>query len=404
MKYNQGLILSATVLATLAMGATTLTANAATTYKRSKITKVSSKAYYSQRQTGKTYQFKGTAKKLVFKANHALKNYTKTTWQASKKTMVTKNGKQYLYYYVKNSRNGATGWVYSKYLKAGKNFQATTATTATATTYTPAKTGKVYTLSGDNTYVKFSNGQALKTGENYTQTQQRYVYKAGKKYLYYFVTSADKKVSGWTWHGYLKADSSTGSASATTTTNTNNTTTTDTNNTDSTETDSSVNNSTPVWATDDGQRARVGIPMSDLKAYLKAGHQYNSGLYAEESDDPSAPYPLLLATNVFYGPDKSNAYSRYDTLQGTVNGHAYVLEDSDNIVQLAPANGDALFQKIGTAMFFVSLNKPEATTQYATGDKDAYKMYGPSWFQYKLDGSHTYWVYNLDKGQWESFK
>ncbi|MFC6163409.1 hypothetical protein ACFP3T_01820 [Lactiplantibacillus dongliensis] len=403
MKHNQGLILSATVLATLAMGVTTLTANAATTYKRSKISKVSSKAYYSKRQKGKTYQFKGTAKKLTFKANHALKNYTKTTWQASKKTTVTKHGKQYLYYYVKNSRNGATGWVYSKYLKAGKNFQATTPTTTTTTTYTPAKAGKVYILNGDNTYVKFSNGQALKTGENYTQTQQRYVYKAGKKYLYYFVTSADKKVSGWTWHGYLKADSST-SASTTTTTNTNNTTTTGTNNTDSTATDSSVNDSTPVWATDDGQRARVGIPMNDLKAYLKAGHQYNGGLYAEESDEPSLPDPLVLVSDISYGPEKNNAYSRYDVLQGTANGSDFVVEASDDVVQLIPKNGDALFQKMGNTKVFASLSKPEVTTQYATGDKDAYKMYGPRWFQYNLDGSYTDWVYNLDKGQWESFK
>ncbi|MFC6163408.1 hypothetical protein ACFP3T_01815 [Lactiplantibacillus dongliensis] len=389
MKYNQGLILSATVLATLAMGATTLTANAATTYKRSKVTKVSSKAYYSQRQTGKTYQFKGTAKKLTFKANHALKNYTKTTWQASKKTTVTKHGKQYLYYYVKNSRNGATGWVYSKYLKAGKNFQATTPTATTATTYTPAKAGEVYTLNGDNTYVKFSNGQALKTGGNYTQTQQRYVYKAGKKYLYYFVTSADKKVSGWTWHGYLKADSSTGSASSTTA-NTNNTTTTGTNNTDSTATDSSVNDSTPVWATDDGQRARVGIPMSDFDAYIKSGHKYTLGLYSSVVGDAK----LVLATDVTYGPNPNNPYSNYAVPEGIVDGKLSVL-----VGDRVPADGDALY--VEDEAFFMSFNAPEKQTEYQTNNVDAYKDFGPSWVQYSMDGSKTFWKYNLRTNQWD---
>ncbi|WP_318765869.1 CAP domain-containing protein [Lactiplantibacillus carotarum] len=36
------------------------------------------------------------------------------------KTTITKHGKKYLYYYVRSSKNGSTGWVWHKYLKIGK--------------------------------------------------------------------------------------------------------------------------------------------------------------------------------------------------------------------------------------------------------------------------------------------
>ncbi|MFD1421933.1 hypothetical protein [Lactiplantibacillus songbeiensis] len=378
MKHNQGLILSATVLATLAMGATTLTANAATTYKRSKVTKVSSKAYYSQRQTGKTYQFKGTAKKLTFKANHALKNYTKTTWQTSKKTTVTKHGKQYLYYYVKNSRNGATGWVYSKYLKAGKNFQATTPTTTTATTYTPAKMGKVYTLSGDNTYVKFSNGQALKTDENYTQTQQRYVYKAGKKYLYYFVTSADKKVNGWTWHGYLKEDSSSDSS---TVTNANNTTITDTNHTDS-STASSTGDVTPAWATYDGKRSQLVINSNDFGSFLAGGHTYGPGVY----------YNGKAYTDIHNVYDTSNPYQYGQQLSGLNDGKLTAMKHGSVNIYV-PIDGDVLFIEDGayTGVLVPSFN-PESGSELS----------GADYFQYMPDtNNYVIWRFNLKTKQWD---
>ncbi|MFC6163407.1 hypothetical protein ACFP3T_01810 [Lactiplantibacillus dongliensis] len=386
MKHNQGLILSATVLATLAMGATTLTANAATTYKRGKITKVSSKAYYSQRQTGKTYQFKGTAKKLTFKANHALKNYTKTTWQASKKTAVTKNGKQYLYYYVRNSRNGATGWVYSKYLKAGKNFQATTATTATATTYTPSKAGKVYTLSGDNTYIKFSNGQALKTGENYTQTQQRYVYKAGKKYLYYFVTSADKKVSGWTWHGYLKATDN-----ASSTTNTNNVATTEPNNNADSSTNASTSDSTPAWTSYDGKRSPIIIYEEDFNTFLRQGNTYSLGVY----------YGGELYTNMHYKYDTSNPYVYQQKLVGTVNGQEKdVPSPSWKVANVkVPADGDTMQDDENN---YFSIYAPAASFKPGITSQHEDYVSGANWFQYNIkDNNYTQYQYNLTLNQWD---
>jgi len=380
MQHKQGLMISATVLAALALGTTTLTANAATTYKRSKVTKISTKAYYSQRQTGKTYQFKGSAKKLTFKSNHALKNYTKTTWQASKKTTVTKHGKQYLYYYVKNSRNGATGWVYSKYLKAGKNFQATTATMGAATTYTPAKAGKVYTLSGDNTYVKFSNGQALKTGENYTQTQKRYVYKAGKKYLYYFVTSADKKVSGWTWHGYLKANSSTSSVATTTN---GATTTTGANNTDSSTTNSSVDNSTPAWASYDGKRSPLIIDTGDFFGLLVKGGTYSLGVY----------HGGELYTNMHYKDDKSNPYFYQRKLVGMVNGQEKDVSTSWRVPNVyVPADGDTMYNGEGS---YFSIYAPAAN--FKSGNETSV-----NWFQYNVkDNNYTKWQYNLTLKQWD---
>ncbi|WP_318765864.1 CAP domain-containing protein [Lactiplantibacillus carotarum] len=57
---------------------------------------------------------------MKLKKNHNLKNYKKSTWVRLKKTTITKRGKKYLYYYVKSSNNGATGWVWHKYLTAGK--------------------------------------------------------------------------------------------------------------------------------------------------------------------------------------------------------------------------------------------------------------------------------------------
>ncbi|MFD1421932.1 hypothetical protein [Lactiplantibacillus songbeiensis] len=373
MKIKNLLTISATVLVTLAMGATTLNANAATTYKRSKITKVSSKAYYSQRQTGKTYQFKGTAKKLAFKANHALKNYTKTTWQASKKTTVTKNGKQYLYYYVKNSRNGATGWVYSKYLKAGKNFQATTATTVTTTTYTPARAGKVYTFGGDNTYVKFSNGQALKTGENYTQTQQRYVYKAGKKYLYYFVTSADKKVSGWTWHGYLKADSSAD-------------TKTDVNS--SSQKDSTVNDDTSL--TDSNADSNKGSSSSEsniIKIDSLRGIWWSKGTYV-----PGVYINGQLYTNTHNVYDEYN----YTTFMGESNGKLVAVGSSDLVDAVTPANGDVLE---GDDDDFFSLNAP---SDGFNPDSRHNSTASWSWFQYQPQSNdYVTWQLNVKNGNWD---
>ncbi|RRK09228.1 hypothetical protein D1831_13865, partial [Lactiplantibacillus garii] len=91
---------------------------ASATYKRTKIVKVSKKAYYTTKNA-KTYTLNGSAQKLRLRANHNLKDYRNSTWTRSKKTTITKHGKKYLYYYVTNAKDGVTGWYLQKYLKAG---------------------------------------------------------------------------------------------------------------------------------------------------------------------------------------------------------------------------------------------------------------------------------------------
>ncbi|MFC6181439.1 hypothetical protein [Lactiplantibacillus daowaiensis] len=390
MKNKQVLALSATVLATLAMGATTLTANAATTYQRGKITKVASKSYYAQRQTGKTYQLTGTAKKVTLKANHALKNYTKTTWVATKQTKITKNGKQYLYYYVKNSKNGATGWVYSKYLTAGKNFQATTAKTTTATKYNQAKAGKLYTLTGSNAYVKFSNGVALKADTTYTQTQQRYVYKAGKKYLYFYVTTTDAKVGGWVWHGYLKADSSTSSTNSTTTNSTSNGTTTGTTDNNS-STNTSTSDSTPAWASYDGKRGPIIIDEEDFNSYLWKGNTYDLGVY----------YNGKRYTNVHYKYDTSNPYLYKQTLVGTTDGKevAMTWSGAGSINIKVPVDGDAMLDDENN---YFSIYAPSNSFKPGITSGHGDQVSSGTWYQYNVEANnYSKWQMNLTTKQWD---
>lgn len=195
------------MVAVLALGIVrgTIPAQAATTYHRTKTVKVSQKAYYSTSKTGKAYNFSGSTRKFKLKANHALKNYTKTTWTRSAQTYVTKNGKKTLYYYVTNSNHKVKGWVYAKYLKAGKNYQATKATKTAKKAYYRAKSAKLASFTGSNSYTKLKNGAALKTNLTYNKTQQRYLYLNGKKTLYYYVTSADGKSKGWIKSSNLKA-------------------------------------------------------------------------------------------------------------------------------------------------------------------------------------------------------
>ncbi|ETY74169.1 hypothetical protein [Lactiplantibacillus fabifermentans] len=195
-----------TVGITMLLGCTTLipalNANAATTYKRSKQTTVASKPYYAKSATGNTYTLKGSAKKTTLKANHALKNYMSTTWTRSKTLKLTRGGKATTYYYVKNAKTGATGWVKSSSVNAGKNFQGTTAKKSSGS-YQRAKAGKVYAISGNNSYVKFGKGTALSTTATYKRSKVRTIYKRGKAYQYDYVTSG--KTKGWVLHSYLKA-------------------------------------------------------------------------------------------------------------------------------------------------------------------------------------------------------
>ncbi|MFC6181440.1 hypothetical protein [Lactiplantibacillus daowaiensis] len=375
MKNKQVLALSATVLATLAMGATTLTANAATTYQRSKITKVAAKAYYAQRQTGKTYQLKGTTKKATLKANHALKNYTKATWTATKKTKLTQNGKQYLYYYVKSSKNGASGWVNSKYLAVGRNFQATTATSTSVTKLAVAKAGKYYSLNGSNAYVKFSHGVALNSDATYTQSQQRYVYKAGKKYLYYYVTSADGKATGWVWHGYLKAATD---SSVTTTGTVNNTTTTEKfseSNKTTNETGNSDSNNT-----ESNNSGLNIVKRSTFLQNLDDNQTYAPGVYIEGQ----------LYTNIHYVVDEYNHQSLFGDHDGKTVDTGYGPWDT-----IFLANGDVL-SDVDT---FYSTSAPidGFNPMQGTSDKATY-----TWQQYHAPGyTYTEWQFNVVTKKWD---
>ncbi|WP_338209878.1 CAP domain-containing protein [Lactiplantibacillus paraxiangfangensis] len=178
------------------------TAQASGKISRSKEVLVSAKSYYSTSNKGRTYKFKGSAKHLVLKHNHKLSNYKTTTWTRTKKTTITKHGKKYLYYYVRNNKNGAKGWVWHKYLKAGKNYQSSKVTSFSGT-YQAKKLGKFYKVAGSTKYVRFSQGTKLAGNVKYTVSQKRTIYKKGKAYRYYYVTNPGTKQQGWTWNGYL---------------------------------------------------------------------------------------------------------------------------------------------------------------------------------------------------------
>lgn len=195
---------AALLTAVTTLGLTTMIsqASSSTTYQRNKITKVKAQPYYSTRNA-KTFRFVGTPAHFKIKANHNLKNFKNSTWAVSKKAAVKHNGKSSLYYYVKNARNGATGWVWHGYLKAGKDFQVTTAKNITAKNYIRAKSGKIYQFKGSNRFVKQTNGRALSTKQTYRVTKQRTLYKKGKAFKYYYVTSTNG-VKGWVWNQYLK--------------------------------------------------------------------------------------------------------------------------------------------------------------------------------------------------------
>lgn len=191
-----------TAMTTLSLVTTVTQASGNTNYQRNKITKVKAQSYYATRNA-KTFRFVGTPRHFKLKANHNLKNFKDSTWTVSKKTTVKHNGKSSLYYYVKNARNGAAGWVWHGYLKKGRNGQMSKAKTVQAKNMVQAKNGKVYQLRGNLQYVRLINGKALSKTVTYHVTKQRYIYKQGTTSLYYYVQGSNG-LKGWTWHGYLE--------------------------------------------------------------------------------------------------------------------------------------------------------------------------------------------------------
>ncbi|WP_318766349.1 hypothetical protein [Lactiplantibacillus carotarum] len=220
MRWKKELIVALGLLTTVTItGMNSVTAHAANTYHRGKTTTIKAKAYYSTSKTGKTYRLSGSAKRTKRTASHALKSALKTTWIASKQTTLTRSGKTATYYYVKNAKTKASGWVLRSQLKAGKNYQSSAVKTTTATAYQQksAHVGKLYPISGSNQAIKFGKGTALKSAVTYTKTKQRTIYKAGKGTQYAYVTAG--KTHGWVASTYLKRKSNVGQTVKGSTTN-----------------------------------------------------------------------------------------------------------------------------------------------------------------------------------------
>ncbi|GAX07924.1 hypothetical protein IWT5_01075 [Secundilactobacillus silagincola] len=180
------------------------TANASTVYHRTSIKNVKSTAMYSTSNKGKTYSFKGSAVHFTLKSSHNLKSYHNSTWTKAKQTTIKHGRHSSTYYYVKNAKNGASGWVNKLYMKTGRDYQLSNPKNVTSKDYIMKSNGKVYQLKGNNNWFQFKSGQSLSDTATYAVTAQRNVYKKGKASIYYYVVGTDG-TKGWTWHGYLTA-------------------------------------------------------------------------------------------------------------------------------------------------------------------------------------------------------
>lgn len=172
-------------------------------YQRTKTVPVTKKEYYTVNKTSQTFLANGDLNNWVFRANHQLKNMTAVTWTTTQKTYITINGKKRLYYWVHPSNGASAGWIWSGYLKAGKNKQITDLEKITSKNMILAKAGSVYQLDWNSKIVYFRNPKPLSSTENYKVTQKAVIYKQGKPYTYYYV-SGDKKTKGWVWEGFVK--------------------------------------------------------------------------------------------------------------------------------------------------------------------------------------------------------
>ncbi|MCW1909724.1 L,D-transpeptidase family protein [Lactiplantibacillus paraplantarum] len=109
----------ALVVASITMlGSVSATAN--TYYHRTPTKATAKKTYYTTDTKSHTFRANGQYNRWTFKANHDLKNYRNTVWTTTQQTDITMHGKKVRYYWVHNSKNGATGWIWSGYLKPTK--------------------------------------------------------------------------------------------------------------------------------------------------------------------------------------------------------------------------------------------------------------------------------------------
>ncbi|MFC6179813.1 C40 family peptidase [Lactiplantibacillus daowaiensis] len=109
----------AMVVAGLTFGLTAAkTANASGTNRIISTSTMTKTAYVRKSSAGATYNMTGSTTNFTFVKTHSLKSYPSTTWMATKKRYIYKtNGKKYLYYYVTNAGNTASGWIWHGYLK-----------------------------------------------------------------------------------------------------------------------------------------------------------------------------------------------------------------------------------------------------------------------------------------------
>lgn len=97
-----------------------VSATANTYYHRTPTKATAKKTYYTTDTKSHTFRANGQYNRWTFKANHDLKNYRNTVWTTTQQTDITMHGKKVRYYWVHNSKNGATGWIWSGYLKPTK--------------------------------------------------------------------------------------------------------------------------------------------------------------------------------------------------------------------------------------------------------------------------------------------
>ncbi|ALO02968.1 L,D-transpeptidase family protein [Lactiplantibacillus paraplantarum] len=109
----------ALVVASITM-LSSVSATANTYYHRTPTKATAKKTYYTTDTKSHTFRANGQYNRWTFKANHDLKNYRNTVWTTTQQTDITMHGKKVRYYWVHNSKNGATGWIWSGYLKPTK--------------------------------------------------------------------------------------------------------------------------------------------------------------------------------------------------------------------------------------------------------------------------------------------
>lgn len=135
----------ALVVASITM-LSSVSATANTYYHRTPTKATAKKTYYTTDTKSHTFRANGHYNRWTFKANHDLKNYRNTVWTTTQQTDITMHGKKVRYYWVHNSKNGATGWIWSGYLKPTKPKSAPSIATLVARMKVAKKAQQIVTV------------------------------------------------------------------------------------------------------------------------------------------------------------------------------------------------------------------------------------------------------------------